>query len=345
MKPSLLAPKNTLAYQLARPLCRANDISSVPCSETGKVFKAFFAKDTNPGAVPEESAITFYLLQHAVGDLRKKFHMLEPLPIDALKLIETYHAEACALAERSFVYLLIICTREMRHLKSSAKTKALVAGLYGQQASDYLCSIPDDATTAMKTFPNAPPNSTLGAYCQALCYGFHKGSWGGGYGGKAWGSIADCMKSYVFGEYTPEVMLDVSFTLSHNNGPIYNKGMNFGMYGSYFLWVLDVQRSGQIPQMVHQSHEVGMGKYVTDAHRAWLQTLWELCPPDHQELDYPKIQALGGKGAIAPSKPKSAKPPPPPVAQKLPPGAEAWLGTVQIMPKVILKTLKMQRAA
>jgi hypothetical protein len=42
---------------------------------------------------------------------------------------------------------------------------------------------------------------------------FNKGKWQGGYGGKAWGSIADCLLALVTGEYSPEMFCDLAFAL------------------------------------------------------------------------------------------------------------------------------------
>ena len=54
---------------------------------------------------------------------------------------------------------------------------------------------------------------------------FYNSKWNGGYGGKKWGIVTDCLVRFVFGEFYAEMMLDTVWTLSHNNGPIFNKGI------------------------------------------------------------------------------------------------------------------------
>jgi hypothetical protein len=75
---------------------------------------------------------------------------------------------------------------------------------------------------------------------------FYNGVFSPGFGGRAWGAIADCLVSFVDGTYSPEVMLDVVWTLCHNNGAIFNKGMFYESYTNTLYRILDIQRSGQI---------------------------------------------------------------------------------------------------
>jgi len=61
-----------------------------------------------------------------------------------------------------------------------------------------------------------------------------------------------------------ELMLDTGYTLAHNNGPIFNKQVLYHPHDTTELKkILDVQRAGMIPQMVHS----GASKFVSLAHR------------------------------------------------------------------------------
>ena len=51
------------------------------------------------------------------------------------------------------------------------------------------------------------------------------GCWSGGYGGPKWGAVAETLRKMVYGEISPEMFSDTGFTLAHNDGPIFNKGM------------------------------------------------------------------------------------------------------------------------
>jgi len=58
---------------------------------------------------------------------------------------------------------------------------------------------------------------------------------------------------------TQEMMIDTAYTLAHNNGPMFNKGMLYDHYGNDFKKILDVQRSGQIPEFILE----GGAKFLT----------------------------------------------------------------------------------
>ena len=91
---------------------------------------------------------------------------------------------------------------------------------------------------------------TIGKFCEALAWQFYHCKWAGGYGGKKWGVVTDCLVRFVKGEFSAEMMMDTVWTLSHNSGPIFNKGQFYGMYGHNLYRILDVQRSGQVPEAV-----------------------------------------------------------------------------------------------
>jgi hypothetical protein len=73
--------------------------------------------------------------------------------------------------------------------------------------------------------PSNQPVSVARAAAKCLSPTFNKGKWQGGYGGKAWGSIADCLLNLVTGEYSPEMFCDLAFALQHNNGSMFNKSI------------------------------------------------------------------------------------------------------------------------
>src|SRR5208283_4005185 len=96
----------------------------------------------------------------------------------------------------------------------------------------------------------------IGTFCKGLAWQFYKCKWAGGYGGKKWGVVTDCLARFVTGEFSAEMMLDTVWTLAHNGGPIFNKGQFYACYGHTLYRILDVQRSGQIPEAVLFDHAV-----------------------------------------------------------------------------------------
>jgi hypothetical protein len=46
------------------------------------------------------------------------------------------------------------------------------------------------------------------------------------------------------------MMVDTGYTLAHNGGPIFNKGMMYSGYNHNIYALLDIQRSGQVPEYI-----------------------------------------------------------------------------------------------
>jgi hypothetical protein len=125
---------------------------------------------------------------------------------------------------------------------------------YGKGIADFHKSLKGQSSLgAAQSFQDKAPDTTVGKYTSFLSDIFFQGKYSGGYGGPAWGAVANVLRDFVHGKITAEMMMDTSFTLCHNNGPIFNKGMLFGTYGSDIYKILDVQRSGQIPQLVAEN--------------------------------------------------------------------------------------------
>jgi hypothetical protein len=121
---------------------------------------------------------------------------------------------------------------------------------FGQEFTDFLCKVSGGEAGISTKFVNHPPNMGIGPFCRGLAWQFNNCSWNGGYGGKKWGVIADCLARFVTGETTAEMMLDTIWTLQHNGGCLFNK-MSFYTNESHNLKrILDVQRSGQVPEAI-----------------------------------------------------------------------------------------------
>lgn len=236
--------------QIFRPIDLSNSI--VP--QTVKRLKEY---NGSPQDMPEVSALEFYYLNHAMAELGNRKSGLSKLNEAEMALSSLYADVVQSTGTRLFYYLLLICTREARHEKQAKTTPfwLSVGSSYGNAIVDFMGNISGvGSTTAVEKFKLAPPAVKLGPYTAALCHIFYKGDFHSSYGGQPWGDIANCLASFVHGKTSLEAMIDTAFTLCHNNGPIFNKGMYFQNYTSYLYKILDVQRSGQIPQLVH-SHD------------------------------------------------------------------------------------------
>ncbi len=279
----------TLRHHLQRPLGIKRDISAAKCKDLAGMVKA----SANGGGVSaDELALEFYFYNHLVALVRKKYALDEPLPEEVEDLVERYYERSSRHAIRMFYYLVLICVRETRHLMNKSEMEASTVKEFGKVAYDFMCSLPDSATDAPKRFHDAPPNCSIGKVCGAMRHVFYKGMWHGGYGGKKWGMVADCLNAFVIGAYSPEMMVDTAFALSHNNGPIFNKAMQFTGYSTNFTKLLDVQRSGQIPELVRNG---GQGILVPKVGQMQdLLIAEKVFGKFADEVDWYKVEALGG---------------------------------------------------
>lgn len=238
-----------LKETLARPMVSKIDFSDVPLKSVVHQLGIEYKVMHTTKASPETDALSFYMLNHAFSIVRQRKSSLEGIGLYT-PIVDSYFIDATPLIKRLYYYCLIITARESRHVHKNSKygvwktkhPKALV---------DWVDSVDGGGSdgTASK-FRSSPPAVSIGQYALGISELFHTCSWGNGYGGHKWGDITDCIKEYVFGNYTAEMFIDTAYTLCHNNGPIFNKGMLYNMYSGDFVRILDVQRSGQIPQFI-----------------------------------------------------------------------------------------------
>ena len=137
-----------------------------------------------------------------------------------------YHELMARKSIRAFYYLLWICIREARHNKSLADTKKMkeMADQFGDEFRSFLTQVNGGEAGISTKFLSKPPNMDIGTFCRGLAWQFYKCSWNGGYGGKKWGVVTDCLVRFVSGEFSAEMMLDTVWTLAHNGGADLQQG-------------------------------------------------------------------------------------------------------------------------
>lgn len=280
---------DTLDFQLSRPLARPRDRSAVPVANVVKAMNQFLA--THSHVHPEVDAISFYLMNHAVAEVAKRVDKDAPLG-HYLPLVADYHQAQNEASARAFYYLLIICTRESRHASLNPTLQATLNAKYPGCLPFWKGIHGQGSHGASNRLKQHPPEASMGDYVHFLCDVFYKGGFGGGFGGPAWGKVADCLRDFVIGKYTAEMMMDTVWTLCHNNGPIFNKGELYHCYDPYaIIKVLDVQRSGQIPQLVANDE---LPQFTTTSHRAYqkaAQAALGDCMGGY--VDWEVVEALG----------------------------------------------------
>lgn len=308
---SVAAPKNTLQYQLkGRPLTMKRDLSAIPIQSVSAAIRQFHDAEGEDVA-PETEAIMFYLANHALKELAFRFDVLEPLPEWAVKVCDEYHRVSAKIAARAFYYMLLITAREARHNynKDNADWKSKIEKQFGTGPMMALVHYPDHANVDAVTgvLDKHAMGAPLGDICRSIVYTHYEGNFSGGYGGPKWGNVSDCMTAFATGQYTAEMMLDTVWTLVHNGGPIFNKGMLYDDYnGTALQQVLDIQRAGQIPRLVlapHGKNLVSAENYVNAGAQVFAQTFVEHMGATvdfkAEPVNFEEVQALGAVGSYA----------------------------------------------
>jgi len=244
-----LVDKNTLRYHMSRSLFRVHDLSKLYFPEVMKTAAPFTDANT---ISPLDCAMEFYLGNHCMSLVRQQYGEDEPLPEEVLDLVDDYVSHNSVSAYKMFCYLLYITIREARHVKSSSSLFMELSEKFGGKISDFFHDIRGTSYSHVwAELRSNPPDAAFGDVVGATAYIFEHGGFSSGYGGKAWWSITKCLQGFVEGSYSAEIMLDTSFTLCHNNGPIFNKGKVFDNVATEkLMMLLDVQRAGQVPQYV-----------------------------------------------------------------------------------------------
>jgi hypothetical protein len=232
----------TLARLATHPLREKRKIM-VTAKQLATVLLAQDKQDAT--AYPDFQAVRFYALNQMVAILSQKFTVNEKLPDWARDVVVAYERELVSQHRRLTWYTFLVISREFRHLKNPAAV--FKKTMYSQGVKDLIKYIKDSTSEGdLNTWLAQVPEDPLDKYAAQLTNAFNVGSWSSGYGGKPWGKISETFGRYMAGETSAEIFIDTAYTLAHNNGPMFNKGMLYMMYGSNFLTVLDVQRAGMI---------------------------------------------------------------------------------------------------
>jgi hypothetical protein len=243
----------------------------------------------------EANALQFYLLNQAFGNLSIAVDSKAELTPEQEHLATMYLNRASESSARLFYYILLIITREARHLHSSETLYKKLIANYGSDVVEFHKTLKgagsDSAVQKLRQGSNKLANVTLGQYASCVTDIFNQGSFSGGYGGKPWGKIADTLRKMVFGETSIEIMNDTAWTLAHNNGPMFNKGMLYKGYSPIIYKILDVQRAGMIPQLIAEG---GLGSHANYAVSQAFEAVKAVFPESVTGyVDWFKVEDLG----------------------------------------------------
>ena len=288
--------KRTLGQLSLHPARQKIDISKLASSVVGQNVKAYFAKNAdNNMANPDQQAVTFYAFMQMFGIMGRRYDANEPLSEDDTVILQNYEQWLKNEAIRAAMYLLVIIIRESRHAHDSYAKDTKIGQETSPKAVEWLRK--HKSGENYSSLWTDPPACTFGQLVTAIRRFFYEVPFSSNYGGKPWGGIADCMESFVFGRTSLEVMLDTNWTLSHNNGPIFNKGMLYKGYDHARLkYILDVQRGGQIMQGILEEHNVL--NYATSSGMKHLVTQFAKRYPEEFKVPYIDWYAVEKLGAV-----------------------------------------------
>ena len=288
---------DTMAHQKQRPLQTNIDLSEAKLQHVMKRYTHLRTDlAANDGAIeakPETDALWFYVQQHAMSLAGRNLDNDEPMG-DYEKYVNQYHSTGQRKVMRMFYYLLLITTRESRHANSGAgKTKLYkkypnIVYFHSHHVQD------SSAASSIQALIDNAPDVTLGEYTRFLVDAFTLPGYSPGYGGKAWAKIARPLRDFVAGKISAEILMDTAWTLEHNNGQIFNKGMLYHNGNSSVLHkILDVQRSGQIPQLIAH-HYSDLNNYVTSELRTYVDDFMRIDSGFGGRVDWNEVKDIHG---------------------------------------------------
>ena len=276
-------------------LFKNQNLAATPMPQVIARLNSYMSGHTNDANV-EAGALSFYLLNQAFGLMTIKMDNKADLSSDSEKLAKMYLTSASDSSARLFYYILLIITREARHIHSSDSFFTKLEKKYGTEVIAFVKHLKgqgsDTAVSRLRQGSKHLADTTLGTYASCITDIFNQGSFSGGYGGKPWGNIAETLRKAVHGETSLEIMNDTAWTLAHNNGPMFNKGMLYQNYSPTIFKILDVQRAGMIPQLLAEN-TLGSTCVTQEVKTAF--ALFKTVFPDVATgyVDWFKVEALG----------------------------------------------------
>lgn len=259
--------QNTVRAYRNRPLLMCRDISGNDMGDFYTQLLTYFEDHLPSKTSIGDTAVQFYMLNHGVALLDGAVGPDTPLTPQQAKLYQLYHQHVGSVGVR-MVYDVVFMLTAMAstthpdgfHLDAvessyGLKTREFIEDLTGK-SSNFTFWTPDFKT--LKGVMNKAQTSARGVnitnavrslgyildVCQReLAYG------------PLWRDVARMASSFFEGNKSLETTIDTAFTFCHCNGSFFEKGKLFTPVGNDLFNALDVQRSGQIPQMVHEAKD------------------------------------------------------------------------------------------
>ncbi len=242
----------TLLDYRHRPLTRAVPCADAPFKAVFKTCDQRIAEFEHNRLNANEGAQQFYLLNHAVSEIRARRDPDEYLAQPEIKVLDRYYEVGTDLAHRLFTYMLFICIRESRHVEkaTAAPHWQYVRETWSQEVWKFWGTILrcHQSEWLPKAMSAVPEHATLGDITGLLRWVFADiAPIASSYGGAGWRPVSQVLDQFVQGEITTEILVDTAWSLEHNGGSIFNKGYGFRPGGSDLRRTLDAQAKGIMP--------------------------------------------------------------------------------------------------
>lgn len=255
---------NTVRAQRARPLLTGRDISGNAMPAFYSQLLAYFDSHASTPKSIGDTAVQFYLLNHGVALIDNESAPDQALDPARSALYAQYHLAVGRIGVRMVYDIVFMLTAmastthpdgyhlDMVESSYGAPARAFIEGLVGSTGNVSFW-IPQYAKLkpVLIQARSSAQGVSLGAGLRALGYILDIRQKELSYG-PLWRDVARVASAFFEGSKSLETTIDTAFTFCHCNGSFFEKGKLFSPVGNELFKALDVQRSGQIPQYVHE---------------------------------------------------------------------------------------------
>lgn len=252
LDPYYALPHRQLLNLSSRPV----DALRVSSTLARKAAESSYKNGSAP--LPATEAVTFYLLNQMMSEILRKYTRYEPLPQELQNVVTAYNQTVVEQSTRLVNYMMLITLREARHYgdKSPAWWDTFKTA-HNPIAAQYLRTSGGGAEGVLSAWGNSNlqpmTDVTVGEFYRCVHDLFWYNSFGSSYGGPNWGRVAAPLLDMLHGRISLEMLVDIGYTLAHNGGPIFNKGMLYGSSNSELIFsALNHQRSGMLLPAFHK---------------------------------------------------------------------------------------------
>jgi hypothetical protein len=253
-------PNRSLKIFLESPLLSHLSFDQMPTSEVMKHVINRYNKEKSLNLNIAQEALRFYFMDHCFHLVKNENKTIAQVSPQMADLIDLYLKELSKTSQRVFTYIISASLYEAGRMPAqTGKFWEFIETQYGSKVFDVLNNTKGSNWGHLKEKEILKLNDPIQTFLSAIMACFSSGKWWFGAGGKAWSDITRCARDVTEGHYSLQEMTDLAFSLCHDRGCMFDRGIiyNVGGYGVNsnlnIYQVLDIQASGQIPQWIRQN--------------------------------------------------------------------------------------------